>query len=251
MKALFVAYQDVSSRLWAPVGRLTREDSRYHFAYTRGAKEFPSFVPFGRMTDLESEYVSDKLFPLFANRVLPKSRPEYADYLNWLGLSPSQYDALDELARTGGLRATDTLEIIPCPSRSEGNRYEVFFFCRGLRHLSQESQERAMKLNQGERLYLVQDLQNRFDTNAMFLRTDDPVTLVGYSPRYYSGDFTDLIHKVGSNEVEVTVERVSKNAPVQYRVLCKLSAPWPSDFDPCTSGQYEALAKGVARASTQ
>lgn len=243
MKALFVAYQDVTTRHWAPVGRLTREDGRYHFAYTQGAKSFPNFVPFGRMNDLDAEYVSDKLFPLFANRVLPKSRPEYANYLEWLGLSQASHDALEELARTGGLRATDTLELIPCPSPTEG-RYEVFFFCRGLRHLSQDSQNRALTLLPGERLYLAQDLQNGFDETALFVRTGDPVTLVGYAPRYYSADFTQLIQRVGPGEVHVQVERVNPEAPIQYRVLCKLSAPWPAGFSPCESGPFQPLIHG-------
>lgn len=242
MKALFVAYQDSSSRQWAPVGRLTREDGRYHFAYTRGAREFKNFVPFGRMTDLNAEYVSEKLFPLFANRVLPKSRPEYADYLHWLGLSQASHDALEELARTGGLRATDNLELIPCPAPTDGNRYEVFFFARGLRHLSKDCQDRTLKLVSGERLYLAQDLQNGFDNTALLVRTDDPVTLVGYAPRYYSSDFTRLIKEVEPNQVAVTVERVNADAPLQYRVLCKLSAPWPSGFSPCESGDFEVLA---------
>ena len=241
MKAIFVAYQDAISRNWAPVGRLTRVEGRYHFSYTRGAEELPNFVPFGRMTDLGAEYVSEKLFPLFANRVLPKSRPEYSDYLKWLGLSQVSHDALEELARTGGLRATDTLELIPCPAPSEGNRYEVFFFCRGLRHLPQESQARAVELKHGERLYLAQDLQNGFDITALLLRTGEPMTLVGYAPRYYSADFTQLIKHVGANEVKVTVEQVNTEAPAQYRVLCKLSAPWPSGFAPCKAGQYEPI----------
>lgn len=240
MKALFVAYQDTASRLWAPVGRLTREDGRYHFAYTRGAKDLPNFVPFGRMNDLGTEYVSEKLFPLFANRVLPKSRPEYADYLEWLGLSQASHDALEELARTGGLRATDTLELIPCPAPTEG-RYEVFFFCRGLRHLSGENRERAKHLTAGERLLLVQDLQNSVDSSALLLRTAEPVTLVGYAPRYYSADFTQLVKQVGASDVLVTVERVNPQAPAQYRVLCKLSAPWPAGFAPCESGQYKPI----------
>lgn len=241
MKALFVAYQDAASRQWAPVGRLTQEDGRYHFAYTRGAREFHSFVPFGRMTDLKAEYVSETLFPLFANRVLPKSRPEYEDYLNWLGLSLTGHDALEELARTGGLRATDNLELIPCPAPTEENRYEAFFFARGLRHLSKYSQERALKLNPDERLYLAQDLQNGFDNTALLVRTGDPVTLVGYAPRYYSSDFTNLIKQVGAHEVLVTMERVNADAPLQYRVLCKLSAPWPTGFLPCESGDFETL----------
>ena len=69
MKSLFVAWQDPQSRQWAPVGRLSRDDGQYRFVYTRGAKELPNFTPFGLMTDLQVEYVSDELFPLFANRI--------------------------------------------------------------------------------------------------------------------------------------------------------------------------------------
>ena len=243
MKALFVAYQDAASRSWAPVGRLTREGNLYHFVYTRGAKELPNFKPFGRMTELGAEYVSEQLFPLFANRILPKSRPEYTDYLRWLGLSEVGHDALDELARTGGLRATDTLELIPCPEPTTANQYEVFFFCRGLRHLSTDSQHRASQLKNTEPLYLMRDLQNNHDEMALLLRTGDPATLVGYVPHYYSAEFTHLIELVWRNAVKVTVEKVNPEAPIQYRILCKLSAPWPSQFAPCKNGQYEALSK--------
>ncbi len=202
-------------------------------------------MPFGRMTKLDTEYVSTDLFPLFANRVLPRTRPEYRDYLRWLGLTETQHDELEELARTGGLRATDTLELIPCPEPTAANRYEVFFFSRGLRHLHEENQQRAARLTAGERLYLMQDLQNTHDPMALLLRTGNPVTLVGYAPRYYSAEFTTLIGLVGQEAVTVTVERVNLDAPLQYRVLCKLSAPWPAQFLPCVSGAYEPLGKAA------
>lgn len=243
MKALFVAYQDSDSRRWAPVARLTREGGRYHFSYTRGAEDIPDFAPFGRLSDLNQEYVSQDLFPLFANRVLPKSRPEYADYLNWLGLSLSDHDTLEELGRTSGLRATDSLELIPCPAPTESGRYEVFFFSRGLRHLPENNQHRALKLKPGERLFLLKDIQNSVDQTALLMRTNDPMTLVGFAPRYYSEDFTDLIQRVGPEAVTVTVERINLNAPTQYRLLCKLSAPWPKGFAPCETDQYKPIIK--------
>jgi hypothetical protein len=149
---------------------------------------------------------------------------------------------LDELARTGGLRATDSLELFPCPEPVEGKNYEVYFFCRGLRHLHGESQERARRLNPGERLYLMQDLQNSHDSMAMLMRTGDPVTLVGYAPRYYSAEFTQLIKTTSADQVKVTVEQVNNDAPIQYRVLCRLSSPWPANFSPCTNKEFEALA---------
>lgn len=242
MKALFVAWQDAKCRRWAPVGRLTHEDGVYRFVYTRGAEAMPDFRPFGVMRDLHSAYKSEKLFPIFANRILAKNRPEYSDYLNWLGLNEARYDELEELARTGGLRATDSLELFPCPEQSTGKTYEVYFFCRGLRHLRAENQERAQQLKSGERLYLMQDLQNPHDSMALLMRTAEPVTLVGYAPRYYSAEFTQLIKSTDPDQAKVTVEQVNLDAPIQYRVLCKLTSPWPVNFSPCTTKEFEALA---------
>ena len=64
----------------------------------------------------------------------------------------------------------------------------------------------------------MQDIQNSSDEMALLLRTNDPVTLVGYVPRYYSGEFTRLINLVGKDDARVTVERVNPDAPVQYRI---------------------------------
>lgn len=239
MKALFVAYQDTVSRTWTPVARLTHDGKFYHFAYTRGARNLPNFVPFGRMNELDAEYVSEQIFPLFANRLLPKSRPEYNDYLNWLGLNGVDHDILEELARTRGLRATDSLELIPCPEPTSSNQYEVYFFCRGIRHMTADSQARSLTLVKGEQLYLTKDIQNVSDGMALILRTDDPVSLVGYVPRYYSAEFSRLIDLVGAEAPKVTVEKVNADAPIQYRVLCKFSAPWPVEFQPCQAGSYE------------
>lgn len=242
MKSLFIAWQDTQTRSWAPVGRLTREDGIYRFVYTRGAVEMPNFRPFGRMLNLHAAYQSEKLFPMFANRILAKNRPEYADYLRWLGLTNSKYDELEELARTGGLRATDSLELFPCPEPTSGENYEVYFFSRGLRHLHQENEARTGKLEAGERLYLMQDLQNSHDAMALLLRTGDPVTLVGYAPRYYSAEFTHLIKSSGPECVKVVVEQVNHDAPIQYRLLCRLTSPWPANFSPCMKEEFEVLA---------
>ncbi|MGB1109560.1 MAG: HIRAN domain-containing protein, partial [Gammaproteobacteria bacterium] len=200
-----------------------------------------SFVPFGRLADIEVEYVSDELFPLFANRLLSKSRPEYSAYLHWLGLSEASYDVLDELARTGGLRATDQLEMIPCPKPSLDQQYEVFFFARGLRHLTETSRLRCMELKPGDPLYLARDVQNAHDPNALLLRTAEPVAVVGYTPRYYSAEFSRLMDLVSPDHIRVEVLQVNYDAPVQYRLLCHLKAPWPSDFSPCTQDEYLPL----------
>lgn len=242
MKSLYVAWQNNNHRNWTPVGKLSHEKGFYRFVYTRGAESAPDFKPFGHMQDLHQAYNSQELFPIFANRILAKSRPEYSTYLKWLGLSSAKYDELEELARTGGLRATDSLELFPSPEPTENKRYEVYFFCRGMRHLHPENQERARNLKVGERLFLMQDLQNEVDDNALLVRTCDPITLVGYAPRYYSAEFTSLINLGACDQVKITVEQINSDAPMQYRVLCKISSPWPKGFTPFAREEFKPLA---------
>lgn len=186
---VFLAWQDPQTRAWLPVGQLSRDGDDYRFVYTKGAAVSERFKPFGRMTDLNSVYVGRELFPLFANRLLPKSRPEYRDFLSWLGVDEDSVDELELLWRSGGERATDTLQVVPCPEPSADGQYRVEFFSHGIRHLLQEARERIARLAPGERLYLMQDLQNEWDNMALMLRTGDPINVLGYCPRFYSGEF--------------------------------------------------------------
>lgn len=194
------------------------------------------------MMDLHAVYRSEELFPLFANRVIARSRPEYAHYLEWLGLSGVDHTVLDELARTGGIRATDSLELFFCPEPGPDLSYRVHFFARGLQYVHPENRERARHLERGMSLYLMRDLQNEHDPMALLLRTNHPATLVGYVPRYYSAEFSRLLELNGPEDVYVSVERVNADAPLQYLVLCTLSASWPNGFVPCSGSEFQALA---------
>ena len=103
MNTLYVAWQNPETRGWSPVARLSYQDSLYRFEYTKGAKN-RHFVPFGLLKELNQVYYSHELFPLFANRLLAKSRPEYQAYLNWLGVvGPESNDPMLLLARSGAL----------------------------------------------------------------------------------------------------------------------------------------------------
>lgn len=52
--------------------------------HARGAEK-PGFRPFAQMEQLDQIYESEELFPVFANRLLSASRPEYEDFLQWGG----------------------------------------------------------------------------------------------------------------------------------------------------------------------
>lgn len=224
------------------MGKLTSEDGIYRFVYTKGAVLSRNFIPFGFMQDLHEVYRSRDLFPLFANRLISRKRPEYGDFLRWLDLQESEADPLVLLARTEGVRETDSLTVFPCPEPSSEGRYVVHFFGHGLRHLSEEARMRINKLRRGEKLYLMPDPQNPHDSYAIALRTDDPATIVGYCPRYISRDFLEILENK-PDSVHVRVKRVNADAPIQLRLLCTLTAGWPEDFKPCSSEDYQELGR--------
>src|SRR6266446_8117086 len=143
---LFVAWQSPTTRLIHPVGRLIRRDdlNLYEYCYIRRAHSATGqgFVPFIEFPKLDSVYFSEQLFPWFANRVLPASRPEYAGDIKSLGLDSATADPMSILARTGGRRQTDHTELfrLPRPDPITG-MYVTHCLLRGIRHLPQPATE--------------------------------------------------------------------------------------------------------------
>ncbi len=242
MNVLYVAWQDPEGRSWFPVGRLSNENGEYRFVYTRGAEEAPRFVPFLRMEDMRVEYKSQELFPLFANRLLSKARPEYKDFLDWVNVQPSEATPFVLLARTGGIRGTDSLTVFPRPERRDDGSYCMHFFCHGIRYLPEGTIELVNSLVPGTRLFLMPDPQNPTDSFAIALRTDDPKTLVGYVPGYFTEDVHYLLKTNRPDTLKVSVEKVNREAPIQLRLLCNMITHWPEGFRPCSGWLYEPLA---------
>ncbi|WP_295435495.1 HIRAN domain-containing protein [uncultured Thiodictyon sp.] len=168
MKRLFLIWHDPESSRWLPVGQLSRDRDDYRFVYTKGAEESENFLPFGRMTNLHAVYVAKELFPLFSNRLMPRSRPEYRDFL-------------------------------------------------------------------------TKDFQNPSDPSALLVRTGEPLSIVGYCPRFYSAEFSKLIDLVGGDRVVVAVSAVNLDAPLQFRLRCRLTAPWPAGFTACSQDAFQPL----------
>lgn len=241
MTTLYLAWQDPKDRRWYPVGRLDFNGEIYRFVYTQGAKKSPHFLPFGRMLDLDSPYESKELFPLFANRLLAKTRPEYKTFLHWLNLSHNEVSPLALLALTGGERETDSLEVFPCPEKTSDSTYSLHFFSHGIRYLPEETVQRIDRLSPGERLLLMHDLQNPYDADAIALRHASLALIVGYCPRYLSRDFLRLLN-TERETTKITVVKVNRDAPLQLRLLCNITANWPEGFQSCSDGDYEALA---------
>ena len=241
MKKLYLSWQDPINRRWLPVGRLTRHRDYYRFVYTKGAKVSKNFTPFGRMKKLYDIYDSRDIFPLFANRLMPPSRPEYRHFISWLDIPKKESNPFVILALTGGIRKTDSLEIFPCPEPTPDGYYLVKFFNRGLSHLSKDTLNRVNDLKRGDRLYLMTDLQNPVDSLALALRTEAPFAFAGYCPRYFTHDLNWLINECDPNNIKVTVIQNNNKAPFQLRLLCKITCRWPNNFNPCSGDLFEPL----------
>ena len=239
MKTLFIAWQDPETRLWHTVGRLSREEGFYRFVYTRGAENSKNFHYLGRMTELDKEYYSEELFPLFSNRLLHSSRPEYPDYLQWLALTDSDDDPLVLLGRSGGKRATDSLCVFPEPEPDATGEYTMYFFSHGLRYLDRINLDGIAKLRPGNVLRLKREDHNIYDRFALVLETDKSLK-VGYCPRYLN---KELRRVQELSKIRLIVEKVNLEAPLHFRLLCRVNFILPENFDLFSTGEYQPLSK--------
>lgn len=246
--ALFVAWRSggPNAGQWAPVGRVDLGPSGYRFVYTKGAATLPDFQPFPGMPDRDAVYVSSELFPLLANRVLSRSRPEYEAFLTWGGFDPNNPpDPLALLGVTQGLRQTDSVEVFPCPQPDAEGCYLSKFFLHGVRWMPAEAHERIARLQPDERLAPMLDISNQHDPHAVAVRTCDAVGrfIIGYVPRYLAQDVWELCARCEPDLVELHVERINTAAPLQHRILCRMKACWPDAFQPCSREAFEPIVQ--------
>jgi len=246
IRTLFLAWQDPDERRWFTVGRLDQENDTYVFRYTQGAEQAQEwgFDPIVSFPILHQTYESDEIFPLFANQVLSRSRPEFEDFIDWLSIPKDEVDPVAILARTGE-QVTDTLEIFPYPKKLNENTYVVHFFVRGLRRQSSCAVKRVQRLKAGEPLRLMPDIQNEHDPNACMLRTSEreerDMHLMGYLPRYLAREFAEL-SKEQMTRSTVEVVRVNPSpAPIHFRILCRLTMDWEPDHAPFDAPVYQPL----------
>lgn len=241
---LFLAWQEPKSRSWFPIGRLTFDGGQYKFVYINGAQDAQQehgFQPLHSFPELTKEYTSVELFPLFANRLMRPSRPDYEAYVEWMNIPQHQDDPIAILSRNGGRKATDTFEMFPCPEPDAHGFYHIHFFSHGLRHLPECSVNRIGELQPNEQLYLANEFQNPYDSRALTLCTLDH-HILGYCPRYLAADALDLLRE-NPKLIHVHAERVNPApTPLQFRLLCNMTAEWPQDFRPFSGREYQPIA---------
>jgi hypothetical protein len=252
VKTLFVVWQDSASRRFFPVGRLSKvalpSGTTFEFVYTRGVCQASGFgfKPFMAFPELSTSYRSERLSPFFENRLVPPTRTDFGGFVKSLGLDPATATEMDILARSGGRRVTDSVELFAAPEVALPDECLIYFFLsHGLSHMLACAQERVGSLPSGDRLFIVHDLQNPVDPQALLLRTAD-YCCVGFLPRYLASDTWRLLNS--GAEVQVLVEQLNPPpAPVQQRLLCRMRASKIHEFIPCTDEIYQPYSGLPAR----
>ncbi len=233
-ECFMVLWQDPQTRLHLRVGTLSRVGGEYAFHYERTLP--PGFPGFPSFPDVEQEYRSPHLFPLFANRVMTPRREGYAHYLHSLGLAGESADPFEVLARTLGARATDRVQVVPIPNLTPDGVVSFRFLVHGWRYVDPHA-ERLRHVRPGDRLELVPEPGNEVSERAVLVGPESTRSrddALGYVP----DALTPLIHELWRvNAVyRVTAEHVNlpgtSSVADRMRLLARLDALCPEGTEP-------------------
>ena len=251
-RRLVVTWQHPVSRSIEPVGFLSYDGALYRFDYVRHALEVADFQPLLGFEDLRHSYISEALFPLFAQRVMDPRRPDYHRYVRRLGLDEDA-SPWEQITRSQGRRQGDSLQLLPEPVIADG-QLSCMFLVNGVRHVpsrpvilegrefrvtGEQVEEALSVLSPGDRLHLVPEPQNPFNPLAVMVAAGS-FTPVGWVPDLLVEDLSRLLMHA---KVRVTAVHVNgPDAPSHLRLLAQLMAADVGDFQFFTGRRWQSLA---------
>lgn len=241
---LAVAWQHPRTRRITAVGLLTCDELSYSFCYLRSASAVEAFQPFLGFPDLNRHYEAPTLFPLFAQRVMRSSRPDFERYREALRLEPGASD-WSILGRSQGQREGDGIRVFAEPKIEEHGVTTSTFFVSGLRHRMQqdpEVEEALRALAPGDQLALVDEPTNREDARALLVAERSGLALA-----WVPSVLLSYVHTVRSIAPPVlTVAGTNGlDVPPAYRLLVTLDGTVPEGYRPFGGPEW-ALASKVA-----
>ena len=234
-----VAWRNRQRRVITPVGVLDHRAGGYRFQYLDGIGDsVEGFRPFIGFPDLNRIYESERLWPFFDLRVMDRKRPDYPQYVRWLGLTV-EASRLDILSRSGGERKGDSVLLAESPAVSDGGATEAIFLVRGVSYAVRQhgTEAVAASLQAGDRLTFADDFTNEANPRALLLEASDgarvgwvPDLLVEYAHQVRSGGgFVELLQNNGPA------------APWHARLLVRLSGRITPGTAMFTGGVWPAL----------
>jgi hypothetical protein len=187
---LVVVWREPTLEARHPIGNLARVRGEIRFwyekdlsaAFSKGFRLLPEF-PEHRVE--ASPYVERYLFALFAERIPSPGRPDARTMLEAWGVERVD-DQFEVLARSGGIRATDRIELAEYRSDDDELATPLEFRVASRRHLDD-----AAPLSVGDEVTLIREPTNDYDARATII--DRVGRRAGYVPRPYVPMFARLL----------------------------------------------------------
>lgn len=238
---LLVVWQQPSSRAMIPVGVLAFDGRLYTFEYLPNVAEIDEFRPLLGFRDFTVTYESDELFPLFHERVLDPTRPDFTRVLDDLKIDPASATPWEQLVRSGGSSEGDTLQVTPLPREEAGGGWTCTALVAGVRYLARKSIATADgatriytadeleslldRLSAGQVLRVVAEVGNEYNAEAQVLFTDQQEP-VGYLPDWLAKLTAPCL--TNGSTLHAVIDRVNDtSAGWHLRVLVTLHADEP------------------------
>lgn len=199
---LVVVWRDPAQDARHLIGHLARTLGEIRFwyeqdlsaAFSKGFKLLPEF-PEHRVE--ASPYTERYLFALFAERIPSQARPDARAMLAGWGVEHVD-DQFEVLARSGGIRATDRIELVEYRRDDDELMAPLEFRVASRRHLDDPA-----PLSIGDEVRLTREPTNDYDPRATIV--DRSGRHAGYVPRPYVPMFARLLD--AGVEVEAKVVR--------------------------------------------
>lgn len=193
---LFVLWSAPSDSGRHVVGHLARRraGSMFHFWYEDDlsaavAKGFTLLPAFPEHRRIDAPYEARYLFATFADRVPSAQRADAARMLASWGVEHPD-DQFEVLAKSGGLRATDRIELAEYRGADDPLVEPLEFRVAGMKHVSPDSRGALVV---GAMLRFEREPSNLHDPSATIVaRTADGMR-AGYVPRQYSAMIANLL----------------------------------------------------------
>lgn len=141
-------------------------------------------------------------------------RKNYVRYLEWMNLTAEETTSINILARSYGVRHTDTFRVFEKLAFDEDGGFNHKFFAEVDPNPDAETTAYIAALVPGETLRLV-----RKENDVTVLIETLSGDRVGRLPRYIAEELEPHVG-LNSQEITVTMVAVNQDAPYHYRLLC-------------------------------
>lgn len=168
-------------------------------------------------------------------------RRDYGRFIESLDL-PLDATPWEQLARSGGQREGDTIQLFPVPLVSPDGSTSCRFLVHGVRHVEKNDptvQERIDSLVESEEILLIDEPKNPKNSQAIQIATSEGRTL-GWVPNL----LLDYVHKIREHApVHIFVEHTnSASIPYHFRVIARIDGVVPPGYRPFDGPGWETLA---------